>query len=162
MIGSIRKVVSLSLLAGALAFGPALAKDKVAGKDWNPPKITAQRAVELFSAVCGGSLPHFKNAKKLMAANGVTLASPYGTKSVYGEKENVSFQIQEHAGNTQDCSMVFESKDGKAKVKKAFSALGETKVVDGTLAAFYQRRTVAVMDSDASLGAYHFLMLSER
>ncbi|QLQ20596.1 MAG: hypothetical protein HZT43_21490 [Exiguobacterium profundum] len=47
-------------------------------------------------------------------------------------------------------------------MKKAFSALGETKVVEGTLAAFYQGRTVALMDPDASQGAYHFLMLSER
>lgn len=162
MVGSVRNILCLALLVGTVAVSPALAKDKVAGTDWNPPKITAERAVELFSAVCGGSLPHFKNAKKLMAANGIVLASPYGTKTVYSEKENVSFQIQEDGGNTQQCSMVFESKQGKAAVKKAFSALGETKVVEGTLAAFYQGRTVALMDPDSSQGAYHFLMLSER
>ncbi|MGL4278739.1 MAG: hypothetical protein ACRCS0_00100, partial [Albidovulum sp.] len=50
----------------------------------NPRPVATTRAVQLFDAVCGGSLANdFASAKSLMAKHGVTAPSPMGTPTVY-------------------------------------------------------------------------------
>ena len=151
----IRHLTVLAAIALLTAI-PAIAK--VAPENWNPPLTTAQRAVGLFVAVCGKSLPDFANAEALMANYGIVLTSRIGTATKFSTIENVSFQIQPHMGGNH-CSMVFETGDSQAAVKKAFSAIGKTKVVNGNLAASYGGRAVAVLETTSSPKAYHLFML---
>ncbi len=55
--------------------------------------ITSARAVQVFEAVCGGTLPNFDAAPRALAANGITAPSPNGTPTRYSATEDLSFQI---------------------------------------------------------------------
>jgi hypothetical protein len=104
---------ALSVLA--LPTGPAGAADL--------PPVGAARAAALFDAVCGKSLPRFRAAARTMEANGFTAASPFGTATVYSSAEDASFKVVDGPSGGKTCSMVFVSRDPKARLLSAFGQI---------------------------------------
>ena len=156
---------SLAMAIVAAVFGVMLvaraqAEIKIVPADWNPPAVSTARALQLFETICGGSLPKFAKAKKLMAANGIYLASKQGSATVFSKVENVSFQIQTYSDGNGRCSMVFKTKESRKALRQSFKSLGPTEEVMGNLSVAYRDRTVAVLEEgDDQL--HRFFMLSE-
>ena len=110
-----------------------------------PAQISAARAVALFDAVCGASLPGFANASALMAANGITMPSPRGTPTMFSLTEDVSFQLQDGPGQGRTCSMVFGTTDAPQQTTATFATMGqfvETPLGPGTI---YRNTTAVVL-----------------
>ena len=128
--------------------------------------ISATRALALFDAVCGASLPSFAQAPALMAVNGITVPSHSGTATVYSPAEDVSFQLQDGPGAGRTCSMVFGTTQSAASAANTFSALGqfvETPFGPGTL--YRRSQAVVLIGRNAVQGDTTYLnlrLLSER
>jgi hypothetical protein len=131
--------------------------------DWNPPPVTPARAVQLFEAVCGASLPNFASATSRMAANGITLTSAIGTSTRYSATEEVSFKIIDGPGLGKSCSMVFQTSGSPASLRSAVNALGPSADTAMGRAILYRGRNVIVtLEPASSNGLSRLLMLSER
>lgn len=80
--------------------------------------VPVARALNVFDAVCGQSLPDFASAPRLMTQNGITNKASTGT--VYSATEDLSFKIVDGPGIGNSCSMVFVSKEPKKQVFDAY------------------------------------------
>ena len=105
--------------------GPAQSNAALSLQTVGTASISTTRALVLFDAVCGASLPSFATAPARMAANGVTVPSPSGTGTVFGATEDVSFQIQDGPGAGRTCSMVFGTPQSAATAAETFAAMGQ-------------------------------------
>lgn len=74
-----------------------------------PAAVAPDRAVALFSGVCGESLPDFADAPVLMQAAGVTRTGDAG--AISAPSEDVSFRIEEGPGLGNSCAMVVGTTD---------------------------------------------------
>ncbi len=74
-----------------------------------PVAVTPDRAVALFDAVCGASLPAFATAPEAMAQAGITRPSGDGTMSA--ADEDASFRIEDGPGLGQSCTMTVGTDD---------------------------------------------------
>jgi hypothetical protein len=129
--------------------------------------VGSARAVQVFEAVCGATLPNFAAAPRAMAANGITARSPEGTPTIYSATEDLSFQIQNGPGLGQTCSMVFGSKDSEGTVLSALSRFGAFGPSPFGLAAPYRGRATLVIFSGevqriGTTRYYNVRLLSER
>jgi hypothetical protein len=135
-------------------------------QDATPAPISPIRAVALFDAVCGASLPGFANALALMTANGIAVPSPDGTATVYSASQDVSFQIQDGPGAGRTCSMVFGTTEPPQAAAVAFASLGqfvETPLGPGTI--YRNTQAVVLIGGSATQGPITYLnlrLLSER
>ena len=129
--------------------------------------VATSRAIQLFDAVCGASLDNdFKSASSLMAANGVAVASPFGTPTVYSATEDVSFQIQDGPGFGKTCSMVWGTQDRLDVVFNTLMAIGKFRPTDIGVMALYrgQQRLVILNDGRQKSGTttyYNLKLLSD-
>jgi hypothetical protein len=112
--------------------------------------VDLNRAVALFDAVCGATLPGFANAPARMAANGITVASSQGTASVYSATEDVSFQIQDGPGQGRTCSMVFGTTNPPPNAASALSGLGQFVETPLGPGAIYRNTTAVVLIGNRS------------
>jgi hypothetical protein len=129
--------------------------------------VSGARAVALFDAVCGGSLPNFASATAKMASNGIAAPSPLGTPTVYSATEDVSFQIQDGPGLGKTCSMVFGSPQREAAVLAALTAIGPFKRTAMGTATVYRGGSALVLFSgetqkSGTTSYYNIRMLSAR
>jgi hypothetical protein len=129
--------------------------------------ISSARAVQVFEAVCGATLPDFAAAPRAMAANGITAPSPEGTPTIYSATEDLSFQLQAGPGLGRTCSMVFGSKDNEGTVLSALSRFGTFGPTPFGIATTYRGRAALVIFSGAAqrIGTtryYNVRLLSER
>ncbi len=128
--------------------------------------ISATRALALFDAVCGASLPGFTRAPALMAANGITVPSPTGTATVYSATEDVSFQVQDGPGAGRTCSMVFGTPHSAANAASTFSAVGQFVETPLGLGTIYRgTNAVVLIGGSSTQGNTNYLnlrLLSER
>ncbi len=131
-----------------------------------PAPVSITRAVALFDAVCGESLPGFTNASSIMAANGITVPSPEGSATVYSATQDVSFQIQDGPGQGRTCSMAFGTTDPPHVAAPAFAAFGqfvETPLGLGTI--YRNTQAVVLIGGSSTQGDITYLnlrLLSER
>ena len=127
------------------------------------PAVPADRAVALFAAICGDSLPNFDSATDRMSANGITDAAQTGT--FYSSRENLSFKITDGPGAGKTCSMVFATQDDTEAFVRAAFTLGAFQETQLGLAAPYRGSIVLLGDRPTSVGSvtYHNLrLLSQR
>lgn len=125
--------------------------------------VPAQRAVQTFVDVCGGSLPRFANAKRLMAARGITVQRESGI--VISPTDSISFKISGRQSAGKTCSMVFATEDSQRQVQTAFAGLGQFK--DGPVGKFtlYDGKALVVQATQGKVAGqsfYNLVMLSER
>jgi hypothetical protein len=129
--------------------------------------VSTARAIQLFDAICGGSLANdFASAKALMAKNGVTVRSPVGTATVYSETENVSFQIQDGPGFGNTCSMVWGTSEARSTVVTAVSKIGPFKSTPLGTATVYRGQRYLVLFGGGSqktgpVAYYNLKLLSD-
>ncbi len=129
--------------------------------------ITTARAVALFDAVCGATvLNDFAKAPARMAENGITVASPYGTPTVYSPTENVSFQVHAGPGFGKTCSMVFGTKENRATVMVGINAINPFRPSELGMTALYRNQKRLVLfdggdSKDANGTLYHLQLLSD-
>lgn len=128
--------------------------------------ISAVRALALFDAVCGASLPGFAQAPALMTANGITVPSPSGTATVYSATQDVSFQVQDGPGAGRTCSMVFGTTQSAATAADTFSVLGQFVETPLGLGTIYRgTNAVVLIGGNSTQGPTTYLnlrLLSER
>lgn len=84
-----------------------------------PEPVPAARAVALFDAVCGSTLPDFRNAGGLLRANGFTRET--AAETIFSTREDASFRVR---SGGDDCSFVFGSTEPRATIFAAFESLG--------------------------------------
>ncbi|MEM9584562.1 MAG: hypothetical protein AAGA08_15745 [Pseudomonadota bacterium] len=101
-------------------------------------ELSPAEAIGLFEDVCGGSLPNFKEADRIMAANRVVVPSPLGTNTTFHQSGNVSFNIVDGPGSGKTCSMVVSTNASKAKIRAATAKLGPFKSTALGKAAAYK------------------------
>ena len=128
--------------------------------------VSAARALALFDAICGASLPDFTSANSRMAANQVTIASPYGTATMYSAVEDASFQLQDGPGLGRTCSMVFGTSAAPQSTALTFAAMGQFVETPLGLGALYRgTQAVVLLRGDRTEGRITYLnlrLLSER
>lgn len=128
--------------------------------------VSVIRAIALFDAVCGATLPGFSDAPRQLVANGITIPSPEGTATQFSATEDVSFQIQDGPGKGRTCSMVFGTPDSPQTVTRGFAGLGqfvETPLGPGTL--YRDTQSVVLIGASSAQGRITYLnlrLLSER
>jgi hypothetical protein len=129
--------------------------------------ISSVRAVQVFEAVCGATLPNFATAPRAMAANGITANPADSNPTIYSATEDLSFQIQDGPGLGRTCSMVFGSQEGEDAVLSALSRFGRFGQTAFGLATTYRGRATLVIFSGevqriGSTRYYNLRLLSER
>ena len=138
----------------------------VAAPFGNQMPVSVIRAIALFDAVCGATLPGFNDASQQLVANGITIPSPEGTATLFSATEDVSFQIQDGPGQGRTCSMVFGTPDSPQTVGRGFAGLGqfvETPFGPGTL--YRDTDSVVLIGASSVQGTTTYLnlrLLSER
>ena len=139
---------------------------RVAPQTVSTAPISPARALALFDAVCGASLPGFAQAPALMAANGITVPSPSGTATVYSATEDVSFQVQDGPGAGRTCSMVFGTIQTAEAAATTFAAIGQFVETPLGLGTIYRgTNAVVLIGGNATQGPTTYLnlrLLSER
>jgi hypothetical protein len=132
---------------------------------YNAP-ISVTRAVALFDAICGASLPRFEGAGPLMGRNGINQSEGDDGLTLFSPTEDVSFQVQEGPGQGRTCSMVFGTTETVQAARTGFSVLGqfvETPLGPGTL--YRNSQAVVLIGRNAVQGDTTYLnlrLLSER
>lgn len=90
--------------------------------------ISAERAVALFKATCGASLPNFANLKSKLVQNGFTHKEPTGT--VFNIREDASVKLLNGPGAGRSCSFVYASQQSRdvafAAYEKTFGPIAQT------------------------------------
>ena len=128
--------------------------------------ISVTRAVALFDAICGASLPRFEGAGLLMGRNGINLISGDGVLTLFSPTEDVSFQLQDGPGQGRTCSMVFGTTETAQAATAGFAVMGqfvETPLGPGTL--YRRSQAVVLIGRNAVQGDTTYLnlrLLSER
>jgi hypothetical protein len=128
--------------------------------------ISVTRAVALFDAICGASLPRFEGAAPLMGRNGINLSEGDDVLTFYSPTEDISFQVQDGPGQGRTCSMVFGTTETVQAAQTGFSVLGqfvETPLGPGTL--YRNTQAVVLIGRNAVQGDTTYLnlrLLSER
>ncbi len=126
-----------------------------------PTAITATRALQLFDATCGASLPAFGTIDTVLRTNGIIGANQTSLT------EDVSVRVQDGPADGKTCAMTFGTTDAAAGVQATFGALGTFKATPLGTAAKYRGRNAIVIASGETgrIGAvgYHTIrLLSER
>ena len=150
-----------TVLAAASATSVAVSPQTV-----GTASISAARALALFDAICGESLPGFTRAPALMASNGITVPSRSGTATVYSATEDVSFQLQDGPGAGRTCSMVFGTTQSAATAANTFAVIGQFVETPLGLGTIYRGTHAVVLIGGKSIqGPTTYLnlrLLSER
>jgi hypothetical protein len=126
-----------------------------------PAPITAARALQLFEATCGASLPNFGTIDTTLRASGIT--GPNQTSLA----EDVSVRIQDGPGDGRTCAMTFGTTDPEPAVRSTFSTLGTFQQTPLGTATKYRGRNAIVIYSGETrrIGATGYVtlrLLSER
>ncbi len=82
--------------------------------------VPVARALQMFDAVCGRSLPDFSSADRNLKQAGVTNKASTGT--YFSPVEDISFKIAEGPGFGKSCSMVFATTETRKRVFAAYGA----------------------------------------
>ena len=128
--------------------------------------ISVTRAVALFDAICGATLPRFEGAGLLMGRNGINISEGDDLLTLFSPTEDVSFQLQDGPGQGRTCSMVFGTTETVQAARAGFSVMGqfvETPLGPGTL--YRNSQAVVLIGRDAVQGSTTYLnlrLLSER
>lgn len=128
--------------------------------------ISVTRAVALFDAICGATLPRFEGAGLLMGRNGINIIEGDDVLTLFSPTEDVSFQLQDGPGQGRTCSMVFGTTETVQAARAGFSVMGqfvETPLGPGTL--YRNSQAVVLIGRYAVQGTTTYLnlrLLSER
>jgi hypothetical protein len=106
-----------------------------------PGAITATRALQLFEATCGASLPNFGTIDAALRMNGII--GPNQSSLT----EDVSVRIQDGPADGKTCAMTFGTLDAAPTVQAAFGSLGAFKETPLGTAAKYRGRNAIVITS---------------
>ncbi len=126
-----------------------------------PAAITATRALQLFDATCGASLPNFGTIDAALRQSGIIGANQSSLT------EDVSVRIQDGPADGKTCAMTFGTTDQGPAVLAAFTTLGAFQQTPlGTASKYRGRNAIVILSGETRrIGAtgYHTVrLLSER
>lgn len=126
-----------------------------------PAAITATRALQLFDATCGASLPNFGTIDAALRTNGIIGANQSSLT------EDVSVRVQDGPADGKTCAMTFGTTDAAPAVLAAFGSLGAFQQTPlGTASKYRGRNAIVILSGETRrIGAtgYHTIrLLSER
>jgi hypothetical protein len=127
----------------------------------------ASKAVGIFKAVCGESLPNFTKADRRFRSIGKTETLPTGQRILSGT--SVSLQVFPDNGGGKTCSMSFVTNESRKQVKRTLETLtplksgsaGGAKVWIGA----YENRAIMMSSQGLKLGnvtQYELVMIQPK
>ncbi|MHA6263400.1 hypothetical protein ACXYMO_09370 [Arenibacterium sp. CAU 1754] len=142
--------LSLFLFSAGIAFGSNTAQAQVALSlpENGLPAVPAERAVALFDAICGKSLPNFAKAKRIAATNGLTQSAAGG--AVHSTRDNLAFRLEAGPGVGKSCVLIFETKSKERAILRALKALNSGNTLakrNGDMHGLYQGRPAVFFET---------------
>jgi hypothetical protein len=141
-----QKRLTFSLLSILGCYTPAIAQTVVNSDGWVTMETAS--ALNLFTGVCGGSLPSFENPTDTLLGLGFEQASS-GTWFLPGRDASIKIKAVPNYGNT--CSLVFGSAEDIDIILAAFSEVFPTmqKTEVGNVGRFGEQNASVILHNGA-------------